>query len=752
MAIWFYAVLLLISVIEFLVFSSISIRTTSRYMYLLFGLVIICNLGYLSIGLSSNVEEVILANRFTYLGGVFLPFLMFMTISAMCDYEVPGFVRIILQILSGVVLVAIFTIGYNGLYYKSVSIGKAMGATYLIKEYGPLHNLYTILLLGEIIADFIVIFYSLKAKRKVSRRSTLMLAISLAVGCLFYFLERLFKTKIDVMPLVYVVFELVCLLIMFRMQLYDVSANVAEVYESLRQYAYITIDDKKNFMNCNDAATAVYPELSKVKVDSRQYPKDGDFYRDIIEWIDDRDPDDQNTSFKNIEKDGRFYRCNLREIKKGNKKLAGYIIELIDDTTQQEYIRLLNKYNSELKTEIVEKTEARDEADAANRAKSSFLANMSHEIRTPINSILGMNEMILRESDDPEILDYANSVQSASYTLLTLVNDILDFSKIEAGNMEIIPVEYNVSELVRYELSLLKNRAVERGLELKTSVSPDTPLRLMGDEVRIRQIATNLLTNAIKYTSKGSVFFNVSYKKTSEKMIDLIIEVRDTGQGIKKENLDKIFDSFSRVNVEYNRYIEGTGLGLAITSNFVKLMNGDMKVHSSYGLGSVFTVTIPQEVVSDETVGDFKESPDTEEKKQDAKGTGLLTKDARILAVDDNAMNLKVVVALLKNTGIDTICIKNGEEALQVLDKLPFDLVLMDHMMPGMDGIETMHAFKEKHPDDRTPFIALTANAITGSREQYINEGFDDYLPKPITGTELEQTLRKWLPREKVTG
>ncbi|MCR4741021.1 MAG: response regulator [Lachnospiraceae bacterium] len=752
MAIWFYALLLVASVIEFLIFSNISIRTTNRYMYLLFGLVVICNLGYLSIGLSHNVEEVILANRITYLGGVFLPFLMFMTISSMCDFKVPAAVRIFLQISSGVVLAAIFTIGYNGLYYKSVGIGKALGATYIVKEYGPLHNLYTILLIGEIAADFVVIFYSLKAKRKVSKRSTLMLAISLAAGSVFYFTERIFRIKIDVMPLVFVIFELVCLLILFRMQLYDVSANVAEVYESLREYAYITLDDGKRFMNCNEAALDVFPELGSVKVDSKEYRKEGDFYREIVKWIDNYDPSDRNTTFKNLEKDSRFYRCNLRGIRKGNRKLAGYIIEIIDDTTQQEYIRLLNKYNSELKTEIEEKTEARDEADAANRAKSAFLANMSHEIRTPINSILGMNEMILRESDDPEILDYANSVQSASYTLLTLVNDILDFSKIESGSLTLVPVEYRVSEFVRYEMSLLSNRAEEKNLELKVSVNPDTPELLKGDEVRIRQIATNLLTNAIKYTSKGTVFFNVSAQKRSDGRADLIIEVRDTGQGIQKENLDKIFDSFQRVNLEHNRYIEGTGLGLAITASFVKLMNGDIKVQSTYGLGSVFTVTIPQEILSEDTVGDFEKKMDASRTKTEARGTGLKTKDARILAVDDNAMNLKVVVALLKDTGIETICIKSGKEALQVLDRVSFDLVLMDHMMPEMDGIETMHAYKEKNPDSKIPFIALTANAISGSRDIYIKEGFDDYLAKPITGAELELAMRKWLPREKVTG
>ncbi|MCR5108108.1 MAG: response regulator [Lachnospiraceae bacterium] len=758
MVIWLYSIAIFLSVVTFVIFSNISIKTTSRYMFLLFGLVIVCNIGYLSIALSRNIREALLANRFTYMGGVFLPFLLVMTVSSLCDLEMPRFIIALMQFYSLAVFAAVCTIGYNELYYKDVAVGYAYGGTFLKKVYGPLHNLYIVMLLGELAACFFIVIYSIIKKKKVSLRTTLSLAIGLGVGTFIYLFERIVHINIDLMPFVYIAFETMVIMIITRMNLYDLSAAIAETYDNYYEYAYITLDRDLRFMNCNETAKIIYPELDEIKADSRDYIKNGDFYRDIISWTDDYTKLGDRVTNRDIERNGKYFIGTIKPIGRKVKNPVGFLIELEDNTRQQEYIRVINRYNSELQTEIHEKTEERNEADAANKAKTTFLANMSHEIRTPINSILGMNEMILKEAKDPDIIDYADSVQNAGYTLLSLINDILDISKIEAGNMDLILTEYSVAELIKYEISILSTRASDKGLELKMNADPYMPRYLKGDEVRIRQIITNFLTNGIKYTSRGSVSLDLSAKEDSENenRVILIIEVKDTGQGIKKENLERIFDSFSRVNEEKNRYIEGTGLGLAITHDFVKLMDGTIEVESTYGEGSLFRASIPQEKVGKEIVGNISQAIADDKKDQDSDSDkpkeGLKTRNTNIFVVDDNAMNLKVVNALLKNTGINTICLRSGEEALEAMEKLDFDLVLMDHMMPVMDGIETFHKYRELHPEDTTPFIALTANAVSGSREMYLKEGFNDYLSKPMTGKELEDIIRKWLPEEKIVN
>ena len=392
--------------------------------------------------------------------------------------------------------------------------------------------------------------------------------------------------------------------------------------------------------------------------------------------------------------------------------------------------------------------EAKQLAENASRAKSDFLANMSHEIRTPINSVMGMNEMILRECRDEEIQTYARNIQSASKTLLSLINDILDFSKIESGKMEIVDVEYSLGRLLNDVTNMVTMKAKEKALKFEVKVDGKLPRLLFGDEVRIRQIMVNILNNAVKYTKKGSVIFQVDQEAVEGELLQLKISVKDTGIGIRKEDIDKLFIDFERVDIKDNRNIEGTGLGLAITKKLVEKMNGTIRVESEFGVGSVFTVILPQVIRSHEAIGDFvqdaKNSQDVEYYHQ-----SLLAPKASVLVVDDNEMNLFVVKNLLKQTKIQITECMSGTEALQWMEKKHFDVVLLDHMMPGMDGVETLHRVKEETtPCDTSVFVALTANAIAGVREMYLKEGFDDYLSKPINIIELEELLNKHLPEE----
>ena len=399
--------------------------------------------------------------------------------------------------------------------------------------------------------------------------------------------------------------------------------------------------------------------------------------------------------------------------------------------------------------ELAEETK---KAKAANVAKSRFLSNMSHEIRTPINAIMGMNEMILREAIHPAIREYAENIRSASESLLGLVNDILDFSKIEAGKMEIIPVEYELSSVLNDLVNMVKTRAEKKGLSLSVEASPELPTLLFGDEIRIKQVATNILTNAVKYTEKGSVTLRVSFEKAGGQSILLRFDVRDTGIGIKPEDLDKLYNAFERIEEARNRTIEGTGLGMNITKRLLELMGSRLEVESVYGEGSTFSFTVEQRVMNWSPIGNFEEAYRRTAIRQQVYRESFTAPDARVLIVDDTKMNLTVMRGLLKATKMQIDEAESGQEALTLTEKKKYDVIFLDHRMPGMDGVETLVSLRmQLHgKNSDTPVVCLTANAVSGAREWYLERGFNDYLTKPVKGEQLEAMLVKYLPPERV--
>jgi len=390
-----------------------------------------------------------------------------------------------------------------------------------------------------------------------------------------------------------------------------------------------------------------------------------------------------------------------------------------------------------------------DEARNAAKSKSDFLSNMSHEIRTPINAVLGMNEMISRESHDPQISEYSRNIASSGIMLLALINDILDFSKIESGKVAIIRVEYQLSTVVNDLMNMIKERAEKKNLGLKLKINPQIPNYLYGDEVRIRQIVLNLLTNAVKYTDEGTITLNVDFVNRSNKsQIDLILSVKDTGHGIKKQDINKLFNSFQRLEESRNKNIEGTGLGLSIVGGYVKLMHGKIDVVSEYNEGSEFIVTLPQKVMRRDEIGnfDFKFNK-TDNTKKAAYKPSFHAPKARILAVDDNKMNLIVVRNLLKATNIKIDMAGSGFECIDMVKNNIYDIILLDQMMPEMDGTECLNILRGEKLCENTPIIVLTANALSGAKDSFIKLGFDDYLSKPIVPLELENMLKHWMPK-----
>ena len=387
-------------------------------------------------------------------------------------------------------------------------------------------------------------------------------------------------------------------------------------------------------------------------------------------------------------------------------------------------------------------------ANKTSEAKSHFLSSMSHEIRTPINAVLGMNEMILRETDDPKISEYATNIESSGKTLLTLINDLLDFSKIEAGKMEIITEEYELSSLINDLINMVAVRAKNKGLEFKVDVDKDAPSKLLGDDIRIKQCALNVLTNAVKYTQQGSVTLQIRTEKAADDTVDLCFRIIDTGIGIKEEDIEKLYSPFERIEESRNRTIEGTGLGMSIVMQLLNLMGSKLEVSSIYGAGSDFSFSIRQKVVSFEPIGDFNEAYKRALAARDKYKVMFKAPDAKILVVDDTTINLTVVKGLLKETGIQIDTAEIGFEALDKANKIRYDIIFLDHRMPEMDGVETLDRLKaaKENMNINTPVIALTANAGVGAREEYMRLGFDDYLSKPIESHDLEEMIKRILP------
>ena len=441
-----------------------------------------------------------------------------------------------------------------------------------------------------------------------------------------------------------------------------------------------------------------------------------------------------------------------------NRLPVMYLVEvIICALAQYEIVR------AQAKTEV-----ALADAEEANRAKSDFLSNMSHEIRTPINAILGMNEMIKREStrgrdvifdraDESRetfenVCKYSHNIENAGNNLLSIINDILDFSKIEAGKIEIVESHYKLSSVLNDVSNMIIFKTEEKRLEFITEVDENLPDMLCGDELRVRQVLINILNNAVKYTNEGSICLSVKGLAKSEGFITLIFAVTDTGIGIKKEDIGKLWGKFQRVDLKQNSTVEGTGLGLAITHTFLEMMGGSIGVESEYGKGSTFTIILPQKIVSEEPIGNFRERLEKSIRQMHVYEESFRAPGARILIVDDTKMNLMVAVGLLKDTEMRIDTAPSGSDAIKMAKENHYDVILMDQRMPEMDGSVAMRKIREDEDslNLNTPFICLTADAVNGARERYLSEGFNDYLTKPIDYKAMEKMIMCYLPGEKV--
>ncbi len=457
-------------------------------------------------------------------------------------------------------------------------------------------------------------------------------------------------------------------------------------------------------------------------------------------------------SFSGEIQSGSLIAVAMREGEK-NETIENKLFKIPIDTGKRDIIPLTERLINFLEVTTNEYDEMAHIAELANKAKSDFLSNMSHEIRTPINAVLGMDEMILRDTEEPKTRKFAENIHDAGNILLSLVNDILDFSKIEAGKMDIIPVEYDARSALNDLLNMVKKRAKDKGLDLNVQIDPRIPCIMRGDVIRLKQVILNIVNNAIKYTNYGSIFVRgvLVGRDDIKQTVSIKCLVIDTGIGIKRQDIPRLFNAFDRIEEERNRAIEGTGLGMNITQRLLQAMGSSLEVDSIYGIGSTFSFTITQEVVDWTPVGEFAFLINMKRRQNDIYRPGFTAEGVRVLVVDDAPMNLQVVEGLLEGTLMELDTAISGADCLSWVQENKYDIILLDYRMPQMDGIETLHAIRNLGGwRDTVPIICLTANAVTGAREQYLKAGFDDYVTKPIKPQILEKVLLQYLPEEKV--
>ena len=740
----YYLITAVLAVINLLVLVYIFEPKKTNYYFMISLLVFaLTNGAYLAIAVSTSLEEAVLANKICYLGGCFMPPIHLFLICTLCNYTIKPWLRCVLYTYSAIVYFSVLTIGYSNIYYDHIYLDKFMDATVLGHTYGPAHKMFYIILYGYLIIQVALLVYSLVKRRVVSKYSLWAMLIMEAVTISLFIAGRMINPNIEIMPLVYVLDGWFFLYMYQRGMVYNVEDNIAGSFAKQGTYGYIMLDTKLNYLGCNQTAGNIFPGITKCVVDHTiiKNPE----MEVISTWIGEYSQNAKKVFY--YENNERHFEGRIESIMYG-RKVCGYMVELRDDTDRWQKINLISKHNAELQELTVQLEKAKEEAERANKAKSDFLARVSHEIRTPVNAMLGMNEMILRESDDDEICNYAHDVKNAALSLLSIVNELLDSSKIESGMMEIIEDNYHLGSVLNDLYSMVSIRAKEKELDLRFDVDEKMPRAYCGDAKRIKQVVLNILTNAIKYTMQGSVLLKVSCTKVEQKEAVLKFSVKDTGIGIRSENIEKIYDAFQRFDVEKNKNVEGTGLGMNIVQQFLKLMGSELKIVSEYGKGSEFSFEIVQKVVDATPIGDFKEESfySAKESEQTKEFTAP---NAKILVVDDNKMNIKVLKALLKQNKIQIDEAMSGKECLALAEQNTYDLIFLDCMMPEMDGVETLHIMKEKKLCENTPVIVLTANAIVGARERYLAEGFDDFVSKPVIPQALNEVLLKYLPEEK---
>ena len=689
------------------------------YLFLCCIAALITNSGYLKEMLSHTEEGYMFGLQLSYLGKTWIPFALFLYTCKLCKIDLKLWIKSVLSAVHSLTLLIVMSSKWHELFYTDVHYVEYGLFPHIVHGNGVWHHIYMGLLVFYTffcISNMVIALF--KEEEINARKKIFLFMLIWIVEAVCFLIYTLKISKVyDTTALGYTIMMFIMYIAIFRYNILG-TENLAKDYliEELAQ-GIIVVDKNGRINYFNKPVKELFPSIA-------QSPDE------VLYLV------RQTVMFKKtFEKNGRVYRPEMNILYQDNV-VAGEIYVLPDVT---------ESFNNSRELEKQKKI-----AENANQAKSAFLANMSHEIRTPINSILGMDEMILRESQEEEVKSYATHIMTSGKTLISIVNDILDFTKVESGKMEITPTQYDLASAINDLVSIVRTRAEDKGLILNVKVNEKIPSLLYGDEIRIKQCASNMLTNAVKYTNKGHIDVTFDFREADESSIYLIFRVKDTGIGMKEEDIERLFSPFTRLEEKRNRTIEGAGLGMTITKQLLSLMGSKVNVNSVYGEGSEFWFEIQQEIINAEPIGDY-ESRYKNETSNSGKYQELFhAPDASILVVDDTETNLAVIKSLLKKTQMHIDTVSSGQEAIEHFKDNKYDIAFIDHMMPEMDGIETLAVMKTMDGGWDTIFIALTANAVSGARERYLKEGFDDYISKPVDGIKLEKIIKNYLPIDKI--
>ena len=684
--------------------------------------------AYLFELLAETKEAAFIAVQFGYMGKCYVMVLYLAFIVQYCEIKVPRWVFNSLFVFSTFIFALVMTSKRHKLYYSSVDFVDRAGHKSLILGKGPFYYIFMLVTLAIMAVFMFISFKTLVRRKGGDKRRLELLCMSCvlpALGIILNFTPW-FKTY-DVTPLG---ISLADLLGSFNVLKYGLLDTIQIASENVFDYSdkgIIVTSNSKRLVYANAKAYELFEQLNN-DYDANFFV--GEMFEDVEKDIDVK---------KNYNIDDGIYEATFMDLQQStgsqNRGTSGYMAFVVDKT--KEYL------------DMQERERLREEAENANMAKTAFLAKMSHEIRTPMNGIMGFADLALGNNIDEETTEYLKYIKSSAVSLLSIINDVLDISKIESGKLEIIEVEYDPKSMFADLAVLIKTQADIKNLEIVTSFSEKMPKRIVGDSIRLREIITNMLSNAVKYTEKGTITFSVDVSNASDGVV-FEVHVIDTGIGIRKENIDTIFDSFEQADTEKNYYVEGTGLGLSIAKQLAEMMGGSLSVTSEYGKGSDFKLLMPQKYVEENQKNENEKKSDESNLLYDS-NYEMKVYNVNALIVDDNDINLKVEKGILNNYGINADLSTSGKDCLEKVQYKKYDIIFLDHMMPEMDGVEVFNEIRSDAAKyNQCPIILVTANAILGVKQDMINLGFDGFISKPIDIKQLEAELLRNLPNDKV--
>ncbi len=666
-------------------------------------------------------EAMLLGLKMGYVGKAYVQLFFFVFMMSYCKVPFPKKFFVFCFTYNSLLLLSILTCEYHELYYKNIHIEYDSMFPVLAFGKGICYWLFMGGTLILMLLYLIISFVEMRKRKGRERRQLVLLSIS---GLVPAALLAIYLTGVmdafDPIPIGVVI---VCTLLTINVMKYGLLDTVElakeHIFESTKE-GLIVVDARNNLLYANKVSKELFPEIDNLQ-------KRKERIKEIFS---------ENEDESIFEKDGRNYEIRISEIRDDSRveNVKGYLAWIFDMT-------FISNYTEEM-------IRLKQEAEKANQAKSSFLARMSHEIRTPMNAILGFSDLCLRAQPEGKVGDYVENIRTSADTLLNLVNEVLDISKIESGKMELVELDYGTKTLVNEVVSVIGQRATEKGLVFRYMLDQQIPSAFCGDKMRVREIMANLLTNAVKYTEDGTILFKVKELQREDDRSLIEIIVKDTGIGIKEEDKKKLFSKFEQFDHQRNYSKEGTGLGLAIVKSLTELMGGSVKVDSIYGEGSTFRACIWQKISDATPIGEYRgtnQNNEVNDKERSISSPAVEFSGASVLVVDDNEVNLKVAYGLLHLYGIEADLVASGKECLEKAKEKRYDIVFMDQMMPEMDGTETMHLLRQQIEGyQEVPIVALTANALVGVKEEMLAAGFDDFLGKPIELQLMEQILHRF--------